>query len=229
MLDSKLNQLIFHEVYLFISLLGLLDCFNLLFDNQINLDALVYYTTLSNLGCFIIIFIVFIYNYKDIKNHTFSNKNEHLLVLKYYFSLIIMVTFIVYNFILVDNIFSPGWYRIGNLSKHILSPLLFIIDFFLFDKRKTIKAKHIFLSPLLPLLYALIIIIRGLVLPIDFHGTIYPYFFLNYKEIGIQGLFIYLSVMYFFYLLGGFIFYLLDKIEFKKIFLKLKSKNIKTY
>ncbi len=187
-LKNRIFQLIYHVIFLMICLIGILDCFNLLIEQKLNLDALVYYTTLSNILCFIVIFLISVKNYKDIKENKIYGKNEHYMHLKFYSTIIILITFIIYNFLLVDNMFTKGWSQIGNLTKHILSPLLFVIDFYLFDDHKKVSFKDTLLTLSLPLLYCSIIIFRGILLPSDFKGTIYPYFFLNIKEVGFNGL-----------------------------------------
>lgn len=216
MTNNRINQLIFHVVYLVVCLLGILDCFNLLFSTELNLDALVYYTTLSNILCFIVIFIVTRDNYNHIKNGKIYGKNNKAIRLKYYATIIIFVTFLIYNFLLVDNIFTRGWNYIGNLTKHILSPLLFVLDFFIFDERHNLRVIDIFLSLTLPLFYAAVIVMRGIMLSSDYKGTIYPYFFLNYKEVGEIGLIKWLVILTIGYLILSCIFFLADKLYSKK-------------
>lgn len=209
MRNNKIFQLIYRAVLLIICFIGILDCFNLLFDTRINLDALVYYTTLSNIFCFVITLLVLINDYKKIKNGIIFGSNNKYVKLKYNASIIILITFIIYNFVLVNNMFSPGWNYIGNLSKHILTPILFILDFLLFDQYSNLKIKDVFASLIIPILYVAFIIIRGLILPSDFPGTIYPYFFLNYKEIGVDGVFkwlLLLTISYFIIALISFVF-----------------------
>ncbi len=215
-MKNQINQLIYHVIFLCLCFLGILDCFKLLKGENFDFDAIVYYTTLSNILCFIVIFLVTRKNYQNILQGIIYKKNIYFLKLKYYALIIIAITFIIYNFVLVENIFSPSWYEIGNLTKHILVPLLFIFDFFLFDERKHIKLKDVFISMSLPLIYVAIIIFRGVILPYNFKGTIFPYFFLNYKEIGTLNVAKWVLFLTVFYFSFAFIIYLLDKIKIKK-------------
>ncbi len=216
MRESKIFQVIYRTALLVICFIGILDCFNLLFDTKINLDALVYYTTLSNIFCFIITLLVLVNDYKNINNGILFGRNDKYIKLKYNASIIILITFVIYNFVLVDNMFSPGWNYIGNLSKHILTPILFIFDFLFFDQYHKLKFKDVFMSLIIPILYVAFIIVRGLILPSDFPGTIYPYFFLNYKEIGVDGVIRWLLLLTFAYFIIALISFIFVKKVFKK-------------
>lgn len=224
MLKNRLVQLIYHIIFLMICFLGILDCLNLLIEQRIDLSSLVYYTTLSNVLCFIVIFLVTIKNYQDIKNNKMYGKNNHYVRFKFYSMVIIFITFLIYNFILVDNIFTKGWSQIGNLTKHILSPLLFIIDFYLFDEYKKLNFFDTLIALSMPLFYCSVIVLRGALLPFDYKGVIYPYFFLNINEVGFEGLIRWILLLAGIFYLTALIFYIstIIIIKIKKRFLNNK-------
>ncbi len=227
MIKDRVIQLIYRIIFLTLSLLGLIESFGLFANQKFGFECLIYYTTLSNLLCFIVMIIVSVQNVKDVKNKNLSGCNEKITKLKFYSTIAILVTFLVYNILLTDNMFHPGWNNLGNLTKHIFCPLLFVFDFILFDKHHSIKWYDCLLCAGLPMLYVLFILVRGALLPADFVGTIYPYFFLNVSELGLGGVLLWVLILFVVFILIAGLFYLYDKIEIEnkklKFYLEKKS------
>lgn len=73
----------------------------------------------------------------------------------------ILVTFLVYNFVLCDNMFEKGFNSLGNLTRHIICPLMFVNDFILFDMHHKLKWYDALLCTILPLIYVFFIFIRS--------------------------------------------------------------------
>ena len=212
MIRNRLIQLIYRVIFISLSFIGILNSFGLL-GGTINLDCLVYYTNLSNYLCFVVMLIVVISTYKHIKNGDLTGNNTIINKLKFYSTIIILVTFLVYNVLLTDNMFGKGWNNLGNLLFHILLPLMFVFDHILFDKHHSLAWYDPLCSTILPLIYVAFILIRGALLPVDFNGTIYPYFFLNVNEIGIGMVCLWVLVLLAIFIIIGYIFYLYDKVE----------------
>ena len=105
MIKNRLIQLIYRVIFVSLSFIGTLNSFGLL-GGTINLDCLVYYTNLSNYLCFIVMFIVVVSTYKHIKNGDLTGNNTIINKLKFYSTIIILVTFLVYNILLTDNMFG---------------------------------------------------------------------------------------------------------------------------
>lgn len=228
MIKNRLIQLIYRMIFLTISFIGIIESFGLLNTQELNTDCLNYYTILSNILCFIVMIPIVINTCKHLRNNELYGDNEVLVKLKFYTTIIILVTFVVYNFILVDNMFQSGWNNIGNLIKHIVCPLLFFFDFLLFDKHHQINLYDCILTVILPLIYVAYILIRGSLLPSDYSGTIYPYFFLNVDEIGYLKVFMWVGILVVAFICVAFVLYLYDKIEIenKKITFDLKRKIV---
>ena len=119
MIKNRLIQLIYRVIFVSLSFIGTLNSFGLL-GGTINLDCLVYYTNLSNYLCFIVMFIVVVSTYKHIKNGDLTGNNTIINKLKFYSTIIILVTFLVYNILLTDNMFG----RVFDTFKYKLSNLL---------------------------------------------------------------------------------------------------------
>ncbi len=222
---NRLAQLVYRAIFLGLAFLGIIQSFGLLADGTPSLDCLVYYTNLSNYLCFIVMLIVFIRNYKLVKKGEMTGNNDIIVKLKFYTTIIILVTFLVYNILLTDNMFGPGWNGLGNLLMHIVLPLMFLFDFILFDKHHTLNWYDCLLCTVLPLIYVVVILIRGSLLPSDYAGTIYPYFFLNVSEIGLGAVLLWVLVLVVAFIAIAFIFYLYDKIEIEDKKIKFSIKN----
>ncbi len=225
MIKNRLIQLIYRSVFLTISMFGIIESFGLFYNQTPSLNCFIYYTSLSNFLCFGVMLTVCISTYKHIMNGNNIGNNTCITKLKFYSTIIILVTFIVYNFILADLMFEPGWNSLGNLTKHIICPLLFVLDFFLFDKHHSLKWYDPLLCPVLPLLYVIFILIRGAVLPSDYKGTIYPYFFLDVNKLGYGGVFLWVGILVVAFIAIAYLLFLYDKIYIKdkKIYFSLKE------
>lgn len=165
------------------------------------------------------------HNIKEIKENKEYNYNKHLTSFKFYATIAILVTFLVYNILLTDNMFGNGWNNLGNLTKHIICPLLFIFDYILFDKHHQLKIKDCFLCTVLPLIYVAFILIRGALVPSNYKGTIYPYFFLNVSDIGYLKVSLWIITLVVIFIILAFILYLYDKLEIKDGKINFKISN----
>ena len=215
MINNKVVHLAYRSIFLALSFMGLLESFGLFAGQKFGFDCLLYYTTLSNILCFGVMIVVWIYNIKEVMKGDLIGNNQKLHQLKFYATIAILVTFLVYNFLLTDNMFSSGWNNLGNLTKHIFCPLLFVIDFLLFDRHHGLKWYDCLLCTVLPLLYVIVILIRGAILPTDYEGTVYPYFFLNTRELGYGGVVVWVFILVIIFVIIAGLFYLFDKVERK--------------
>lgn len=137
-----------------------------------------YFTTLSNVFILIMLLIFLI---KDIKH---KDKRNILYLIKYLATISISLTFFVFLFILAPAnpdgfIESYKLYHYGSLCLHFITPLLAIMDFFMFDYKYESKKIHSILATFPPLLYIIFVIILSS-LGIRWHSMKAPYNFLNY-------------------------------------------------
>lgn len=215
MITNRVAQLIYRAIFVALSLIGIMQGAGFFYGGTPNIDNLVFYTNLSNYLCFIVMIIVLIKTYKHVAKGELRGNNDIICHLKFYTTIIILVTFLVYNILLTDNMFGTGFNELGNLLLHIVLPLLFVFDFLLFDKHHSLKWYDPLLSTVLPLIYVAFILIRGAIIKDSYDGVIYPYFFLDVSSIGIGSVFLWVFVLLLIFIVIGYVFYLYDKIYIK--------------
>ena len=127
----------------------------------------------------------------------------------------IIVTFAIYNFVLAKDRTAMQNLSIRSLLLHIVLPVMFVLDWVLFYKKKQIKWFYPLITLVAPAIYAAFVFIRAWI----YGGkgvNIYPYFFLNPNTVGIGGLFMWFGILFAVFTSLGFIIYGLDKIHKKK-------------
>ncbi|MBR4954984.1 MAG: Pr6Pr family membrane protein, partial [Clostridia bacterium] len=147
-------------------------------------------------------------------------------VLKFIGVLGILLTFLVFNIMLAG---AEGrdpqlnW-RIGSLCFHVVLPIMYIGDWFLFYERKQCKWYYPLLSITFPLAYAIFIFVQAAIMKFDtsilIPGTetplIYPYFFVNLETQGVGGVAKWILILLVAFVAVGYMFFGLDKISRKK-------------
>ena len=225
MIKNRFTQLIYRVAFLTISVFGIIESFGLFAGQKPGFECLLYYTSLSNFLCFGVILAATVSTLNHLKRGETEGYNTACPRFKFYSTIIILVTFIVYNFILADNMFEPGWNNLGNLTKHIVCPLMVVIDHLLFDEHRSLKWFDCLGCTVLPLIYVAVILVRAELLPAGYSGTVYPYFFLDADELGYIGVAIWVLVLLAAFILIAFLFYLYDKIKYENGKLTFKLKN----
>ena len=128
---------------------------------------------------------------------------------------------VTYNILLAkDKTISDYFFSISNLIMHLILPLMFLVDWILFNNHNNAKWYYPFLSTILPLIYVAFILIRALILGNSYSGTLYPYFFLNVERLGLGGVTLWVIILVVFFVALGYILFMFDR--FKTIKEKLK-------
>ena len=144
----------------------------------------------------------------------------------------LLLTFVVFWALLAPTV--PKFYLLsyGNLSIHVIAPLLCLADYILFSEAKRLKRRNVYYTCIFPAFYFIAVIAAGF-LGYDY-GTHFvvtrwitadgaegyiipkraPYFFLDFNESGIMVL-AYVGGIIAFLLLLGYGFYLHDR-KFRK-------------
>lgn len=149
-----------------------------LFDACYNRTWYVYFTMLSNYYCMGVMVAELVQTVRGAQKDACPH-------LKFAGVVMILMTCVVYNFILAR---APGHsaaanYDVGSLLMHLLLPLMFIADWFLFYQRGKSKWYDPLIALALVLIYGEFIFIRA-----KFARTArYPYFFINPDKIGREG------------------------------------------
>lgn len=172
-----------------------------------------YYTNISNYVCFIVGVIVTHDTIKRVRNGETKGFNQKLKTLKFCSTVMIMVTFLVYTALLGDVTSWYFWNSIGNMLYHVACPILFIIDWALFDEHKSLSLLDPLKVLIMPLIYVAYILIYGaLYAPIKGQPFPYPYFFLDVNTLGYGGVIIWVIILCAFFLVLSYLMYVYDKL-----------------
>jgi hypothetical protein len=147
-----------------------------------------YYTTQSNILCLLVMVIFFIWEFVG------HGRNPRFLrVLKSMTTVSILVTFLIYHFLLRPNI-EPDMINVsrglGNIIVHYITPLWFFLDYLIFDRKGTSRLTDSFLYTIFPLYYFVFSNIHAINGDLYMYGTTtsqFPYPFLDYNVFGIYG------------------------------------------
>lgn len=222
MIKNRTAQLIFQTAYCTLGLVGIVASLGI-FDNirMLRWDVYVHFTNLSNFLCIGIMLASLIRTAKKTDNSFVTTAP----VLKFTGMLGILLTFLVFNILLAG---AEGrdpqlnW-RISSLSFHVVLPVMYIADWFLFYERRQCKWYYPLVSVLFPLAYIVFIFIHAAILKFDtsvlIPGTstplIYPYFFINLETQGAAGVIKWCVLLMVGFMVMGYVFFGLDRIAKK--------------
>ena len=223
MIKNRTAQLIFQTIYCTLGLVGIVASLGI-FDNinMIRWDFYVHFTNLSNFLCIGVMLAGLIQTAK-------KNEDSYVTttpVLKFIGMLGILLTFLVFNIMLAG---AEGrdpqlnW-RIGSLCFHVVLPIMYIADWFLFYERKNCKWYYPIASLAFPVAYVVLIFIQAAIMGFDtsilIPGTttplIYPYFFVNLETQGVGGVLKWILILLVGFMAMGYLFFGLDKLGKKK-------------
>jgi hypothetical protein len=219
MIKNRTAQLIFQTIYCTLGLVGFVACLGI-FDNisMIRWDFYVHFTNISNFLCIGVMFAALIQTAKK-KEDSYVSAAP---LLKFIGVLGILLTFLVFNIMLAG---AEGrdpqlnW-RIGSLCFHVVLPILYIADWFLFYERKQTKWYYPVASIAFPLAYAIFLLIQAVILKFDSSilipttttPLIYPYFFVNLDTQGVSGVLMWIGILAVGFVAIGFGFFGLDRL-----------------
>lgn len=222
MIKNRTTQLIYQTIYCTLGLVGCIACLGI-FDNvkSIRWDFYVHFTNLSNFLCLGVMLASLIQTIKK-KEDSFVSTAP---LLKFIGLLGILLTFLVFNIMLAgaEGRDPQANWRIGSLCFHVVLPIMYIADWFLFYERKQCKWYYPVASISFPLTYAIFLLIQAVILEFDSSillpttttPLIYPYFFVNLETQGVGGVLMWIGILAVAFVATGFAFFGLDKIERK--------------
>ena len=224
MIKNRTVQLIYQTIYCTLGLVGCIASLGIFDDiNTIRWDFYVHFTNISNFFCLGIMFTALF--------QTIRKKEDSYVkaapMLKFIGILGILLTFLVFNIMLAgaEGRDPQANWRIGSLLFHVLLPIMYIADWFLFYERKQCKWNYPIASIGFPLAYVIFLLIQAIILGFDSSilipttttPLIYPYFFVNLKTQGVPGVLMWITILSVAFVAVGYAFYGLDRIEKKKI------------
>ena len=222
MIKNRTAQLIYQTIYCTLGLVGCIACLGI-FDNikTIRWDFYVHFTNISNFLCIAVMVVALIQTAKK-KEDSFVTA---LPLLKFIGMLGILLTFLVFNIMLAgaEGRDPQANWRVGSLLFHVVLPILYILDWFLFYERKNSKWYYPIASIGFPLAYAIFLLIQAIILgfnssiliPTTTTPLIYPYFFVNLETLGVPGVLMWVAILAVSFMAVGYLFYGLDRITKK--------------
>ena len=223
MIKNRTTQLIYYTIYCTLGLIGSIASLGI-FDNisAIRWDFYVHFTNISNFLCIGVMLTALIQTAKK-KDDSYVTAAP---ILKFIGMLGILLTFLVFNIMLAG---AEGrdpqlnW-RIGSLTFHVVLPIMYIADWFLFYERKKCKWYYPVASIAFPLGYVIFLLIQALILKFDSSilipttttPLIYPYFFVNLDTQGVPGVLMWIGILAVAFVAVGFAFFGIDRLGKKK-------------
>ena len=223
MIKNRTAQLIFQTTYCTLGLVGCVASLGI-FDNinMIRWDFYVHFTNISNFLCIGVMIAALVQTVKK-KDDGYVTAAP---LLKFIGVLGILLTFLVFNIMLAG---AEGrdpqlnW-RVGSLLFHVVLPVMYIADWFLFYERKKCRWFYPIASIGFPLAYAIFLLIQAVILKFDTSilipttttPLIYPYFFVNIDTQGVDGVLMWVGILAVAFAAVGYLFVGLDRLG-KKI------------
>ena len=223
MIKNRTSQLIFQTIYCTLGLVGIIASLGI-FDNIniIRWDFYVHFTNISNFLCIGVMLASLI--------QTARKKEDSYVtvapMLKFIGMLGILLTFLVFNIMLAgaEGRDPQANWRIGSLVFHVVLPIMYIADWFLFRERGKTKWYYPIASIGFPVAYVIFLLIQATILkfnssiliPTTNTPLIYPYFFVNLDTQGIGGVLMWIGILSVAFAAVGFGFFGLDKIRKNK-------------
>lgn len=222
-MKNRTAQLLYQTVYVTLGLVGCVASLGI-FDN-INLirwDFYVHFTNISNYFCLGIMLTALI--------QTVRKKDDSYVaavpMLKFIGMLGILLTFLVFNIMLAgaEGRDPQANWRVGSLLAHVVLPIMYIADWFLFYERKQAKWYYPLASTAFPLAYVAFLLIHAVILKFDSSilipttttPLIYPYFFVNLETQGVSGVSMWVGILSVAFIAVGYLFFGLDRLGKKK-------------
>ena len=219
MIKNRTIQLIYQTIYCTLGLVGIIASLGI-FDNikMIRWDFYVHFTNISNYLCIGVMVAALIQTIRK-KDDSFVSSTP---MLKFIGMLGILLTFLVFNIMLAgaEGRDPQANWRIGSLCFHVVLPIMYLLDWFLFYERKQTKWYYPIVSISFPLAYAVFLLIQAIILNFDSSilipttttPLIYPYFFVNLDTQGVPGVLMWIGILAVVFVVVGFMFYGLDRI-----------------
>ena len=223
MIKNRTTQLIFQTIYCTLGFVGCIASLGI-FDDITNIrwDFYVHFTNISNFFCLGVMVAALIQTAKR-KEDGYVTATP---LFKFIGMLGILLTFLVFNIMLAgaEGRNPQANWRVGSLTFHVVLPIMYIADWFLFYERKQSKWYYPIASIGFPLAYVIFLLIQACILGFDSSilipttttPLIYPYFFVNIETQGVPGVLMWIAILSVAFVAMGFAFYGLDRLS-KKI------------
>ena len=219
MIKNRTTQLLFQTIYCTLGFVGCVASLGI-FDNirMIRWDCYVHFTNISNYFCLAVMLAGLIQTARK-KEDSYVSAAP---MLKFIGMLGILLTFLVFNIMLAgaEGRDPQANWRVNSLCFHVVLPVMYIADWFLFYERKKAKWYYPIASIAFPLIYVIFLLIQAIVLKFDTSilipttttPLIYPYFFVNLDTQGVSGVLMWIGILAVAFTAVGYLFYGLDRL-----------------
>ena len=219
MIKNRTMQLLFQTIYCTLGLVGCVASLGI-FDNirMIRWDCYVHFTNISNYFCLAVMLAGLIQTARKKEDSYVSA----VPMLKFIGMLGILLTFLVFNIMLAgaEGRDPQANWRVNSLCFHVVLPVMYIADWFLFYERKKAKWYYPIASIAFPLIYVIFLLIQAIILKFDTSilipttttPLIYPYFFVNLDTQGVFGVLMWIGILAVAFTAVGYLFYGLDRL-----------------
>ena len=219
MIKNRTAQLMFQTIYCTLGVVGCIASLGIFDDiNTIRWDFYVHFTNISNYFCLGVMFAALVQTLKKKADSPVATAP----VLKFVGMLGILLTFLVFNLLLAgaEGRDPQANWRIGSLLAHVVLPVMYIADWFLFYERRQCKWYYPLVSVAFPLSYIGFLLIQAIILKFDSSilipttttPLIYPYFFVNLETLGVSGVLMWICILSAAFVAAGFVFFGLDRL-----------------
>ena len=134
MIKRRTAQLIFQSIYIGIAIIAVLASFGI-FEMTYRWDFYVHFTNQSNYLCVILMFL----ELRDTAKKELDSYVTTHPVLKFVALLGIILTFIIYNFVLSPQRDLKDSFVVASMTLHIILPIMFVVDYILFYEHGKLK------------------------------------------------------------------------------------------
>lgn len=207
MLKNRTAQLIFQTAYCAIGVIAILASMGF-FAHEFWSDFYVHYTNHSNFFCFGFMLAELIQTVK-------KKEDSYVTVvpaLKYIGVVAITLTFLVFNIMLAPTREPYMNFTVNSVLLHVVLPILYVADWFLFYERGKVKLNGPFLAVFAPFFYIVFVYVRAWI--VNFNPSVpylYPYFFLDVATLGSVGVIKWLAILLVAFLAIAFLYFGLDR------------------
>ena len=166
MIKNRTTQLLFQTIYCTLGFVGCVASLGI-FDNihMIRWDCYVHFTNISNYFCLAVMLAGLIQTARKKEDSYVSA----VPMLKFIGMLGILLTFLVFNIMLAgaEGRDPQANWRVNSLCFHVVLPVMYIADWFMFYERKKAKWYYPIASIAFPLIYVIFLLIQAIILKFD--------------------------------------------------------------
>ena len=220
-MKNRTAQLIWQTCYCTLALVAIVGSIGL-YDMKFTRSFYIYFTNLSNYLAAGIMLAELIQTARK-RDDGFVTVAPRL---RFISMLGLVLTFLVFNLLLArDPARDPALnYKVECLLCHIVLPVMYVIAWLMFYEHGKVRWTWPVLSALYPIAYLIYVFAHaalwrfgsGVMNHADAAPVIYPYFFLNPEKVGINGVAMWIGVLLIGFILGGFLFLLVDRLMMKR-------------